>query len=738
MSRVGLARCASAIFVLVLVLCTVARGQQPADATLTIRFANDQTEFRVGEIIPIELSFSTTAKKTYLWWRWGGPQYANCSSEEYHVSPPGKDPLSRLKAGVPEAFLCAGSHPGPRYLDSRPHAVSAALNDGVTLRRPGRYSFYVTSLRVIRREGSSYGQVELRSNTLHFQLLVPTPLWEAQQLGSASKVLDDPASKPEERHSALRTLRFLDSPGALAQLSRQLTLPVPLDQQECFDGLMGSAHPRVVLRDLEGRFAAPDAAITPTFLSALADAEFLRSHGPMPACPAAGAKEHAEWRRETGRRYEQLRQIENRLHARAAALVPSKQGLAQAETVRTLVLESGASPPRSAAAKLPGTTLASAFVRLPASQQWDMLLNHWDRADVPEMSRALKHVLDEASTGWQGLRNLALGRLYDLDPENGAAEILAEIRHPHVAYYGATVSAKTLGFLPDKTLPQFDSLLAERLANKDSRTTDLDAGLIGRYATKAILPQVKAVYLQAPGKWSCPAEDGLLVYFLRTDPGFAVAHAGLSTILCTSHAFRLLAKMGLWSKVQPRIVAKLGNSDAFVASQAATVLSEYGDAKAERALWARLRSFHRQWAAKAADFSYNPEPPRPVQGAAMLQAQIVQAIAQAQNWLLDNAQWNDLERLTLGPEQETVAAWRWTSPIYVHLTFFGLEFHADIGYIYHTTDLSLLCAKLAQFPPGTSIQVTGSGPPDQLARIIRTVEQAAERDGLIVQGDTGK
>jgi len=42
-------------------------------------------------------------------------------------------------------------------------------------------------------------------------------------------------------------------------------------------------------------------------------------------------------------------------------------------------------------------------------------------------------------------------------------------------------------------------MLAARIEDKESRTTGLDAQLIGRYSTKAILPRVKSVYETAEG-----------------------------------------------------------------------------------------------------------------------------------------------------------------------------------------------------------------------------------------------
>ena len=72
---------------------------------------------------------------------------------------------------------------------------------------------------------------------------------------------------------------------------------------------------------------------------------------------------------------------------------------------------------------------------------------------------------------------------------------------------GSSVVAKALTLLPDETLPEFDETLATRLEAAGRPTIWVDAPLIGRYATAAILPRVKAVYEKDAGNWTCDIED---------------------------------------------------------------------------------------------------------------------------------------------------------------------------------------------------------------------------------------
>lgn len=67
-------------------------------------------------------------------------------------------------------------------------------------------------------------------------------------------------------------------------------------------------------------------------------------------------------------------------------------------------------------------------------------------------------------------------------------------------------------------------MLTARLEQKNSRTAALDAQLIGRYSTKAILSRVKSAYEANPGHWDCVTEDGFVLYFLRAEPEYGVKH----------------------------------------------------------------------------------------------------------------------------------------------------------------------------------------------------------------------
>src|SRR2546429_1743222 len=101
-----------------------------------------------------------------------------------------------------------------------------------------------------------------------------------------------------------------------------------------------------------------------------------------------------------------------------------------------------------------------------------------------------------------------------------------------------TVKGESLGLLPNETLPQFDEMLAARIEQKESRTMGLDAQLIGRYSTKAILPRIRSIYDTAAARWDCVIEDGFVLYFLRVDPDHGVKRLALAPSFCMTQIGR--------------------------------------------------------------------------------------------------------------------------------------------------------------------------------------------------------
>jgi hypothetical protein len=384
---------------------------------------------------------------------------------------------------------------------------------------------------------------------------------------------------------------------------------------------------------------------------------------------------------------------------------------------------------------LPGATIASTFLHLPTDEQVTLLQSFWDRAKEPEMARSLESILDLPDTHDQQLRDVALRRLYELDPVEGGARILAEIRLPHVDRDMFTVSGKTMGLLPDKTLPQFDDLLARRLGEKESRTVELDAQLIGRYATATILPRIEALYGNAtPNTWDCVATSGLMSYFLRVDPDYAIQHLKGPASFCLDDAYSTVVKMGRWLELEPYIIRQLDNPDPWMARWAAEALAKFGGPNAENALWERLRRFHQKWATRENDLQDDLKMTKDEREAIQFQYPLVESLGKAQGWVLNDQQVTELETLTLGTERSNVSKWHWRLPLSLRVDFsFGPEPQSTINDTYVMTGLDSLRVRLGQFPSGTPFRVSAFGSPEKLAPVMQAIRDTAREHGLAVE-----
>ena len=525
------ARLSSSFIKLVIVLFAVASRAflQTEAASLTIRFAGGMNTFHVGEMIPIELSFTASVPDAYDMSNRNYDRSGRLDMEQFHVTPPGRDPLANYYANG--AFM-GGGLGSSRVLIEEPQVTQEDLNEWVALDEPGHYTLYVTTHRVSRRGPTKDEPLELRSNSLEFDVIAADSKWQDQRLAAATSVFDSTVSTEEERREAIRTLRFLDSPRSIQELARQMGNFPEGRRFDCIAGLAGSRHQAQVVQELERQMKAPDTAITGDYLYTLAKLKLQLEHQPLPPYPEHDAQQQKIWQEHMQAQEKELTELQDALFEETAALASTKQGRARAETVEALLLRPArGSQDVKPLTALPGTEIASALLALPPDQQWTLLSTFWERLRVLAMATALETILGEADIKHQMLRDIAMERLYELDPDAAKPYILDEISHPHVDNSKGMVKAKTLGVLPQETLPEFDEILVARLERKDSHTLPLDAQLIARYSTKKILPRVKPLYETAPGRWDCATEDGFVLYFLRTEPDYGVQRLSWETDL---------------------------------------------------------------------------------------------------------------------------------------------------------------------------------------------------------------
>ncbi|MGH9709286.1 MAG: hypothetical protein ACRD37_01910, partial [Candidatus Acidiferrales bacterium] len=291
-----------------LVLAVPLFSQENNDLSLTIRFAEGTSRFHVGEIIPIELSFRALVPDAYDIETRNYDRSGRLNIEQFHVTPPGRDPL---QAYYSDGAFMGGGLGGPRLLSAEPQIMHEDLNEWVLLDRLGHYSLYVLSGRVSRRDANKNAPIELRSNSLEFDVVAADPVWQQQTLSYAATTMDMESSTAEEKNAALRTLRFLDTPASVKELVRLLGEHSDGSPWNEVAGLAGSRYQSLVVRELEQQMRSPDIALTENYLYILAKLKFHLDHEPLPPYPEKNTAQQKIWDEQRQKQDKKLSELQD-------------------------------------------------------------------------------------------------------------------------------------------------------------------------------------------------------------------------------------------------------------------------------------------------------------------------------------------------------------------------------------------------------------------------------------------
>jgi len=250
-----------------------AQSMPPVDpnVVLKVSLAKDQREFRMGETIPLQLSFSSSVKNQY---QLNGAQYdrsGRMGYEQFNISPAegSVDPLPNLVGSM-------GGLTSFQFLTTDPWTIKLNLNEWVRFTQPGEYRLVVSSNRVeVRNPSSPSGTsaVTARSNEITLKIVSGDPVWQKRIFDDAVAKLDRESNAPEQtetRKQALETLRFLGTTDATRELVKRMQGQNPGGSDYiCMLGVISSPERSVARTALEEALADPDHAIDSIFLSTL-------------------------------------------------------------------------------------------------------------------------------------------------------------------------------------------------------------------------------------------------------------------------------------------------------------------------------------------------------------------------------------------------------------------------------------------------------------------------------------
>jgi hypothetical protein len=682
---------------------TCAQSTPPVDpnVVLKVSLAKDQREFRIGETIPLQLSFTSSVKNQY---QVNGAQYdrsGRMGYEQFNISPSegSIDPLPGLVGSM-------GGLTSFQFLTTEPWTIKLNLNEWVRFTQPGEYRLVVSSNRVgVRNPSSPSGTsaVTARSNEITLKIVRGEPAWQKRIFDDAVAILDRESNGPDQkptRRQALETLRFLGTADAARELVKRMRGQDPggLDYV-CMLGIISSPERSVARTALEEALADPDHPIDALFLYALRTVSSNTNAN------------NANWRETQQEDLEPL-----------LAALPAKRGQALSISVSTALneaLNSNAVPQQTTEKLM--TQVVALFDKLPLSEQNTLLGFRWEKIKSPALLPIVKRYAQayrdfpemraEPAYELRQLSGTALKRWYELDPAGARSAIITEISRPRPRY-----DARVLGLLPDKTLPEVDFVLAENFrAAKDYDGESNVASLIARYATDAILPQVIEQLDPQIGKWACNIQNPLLAYVLRASPDSAgslirkaIAARGKGFSACNHDLFQIVSEIHYDPILEDIAIESLNDSDPEVVRTAATMLGKFGSPAAEPALLKRYASWSEQWAGRETQLDkifsdgFNGDNDQLTLG-----LNLTQALGTGRAWLSDKAALQRLSQQTKVRRvrqqlEDYVKLWD-NEPLTISIDpSFG--FHAQVVQ-YEFQSIDALEEKLTQFASGTKFTI---------------------------------
>jgi hypothetical protein len=673
------------------------------DAEVHVAISNGRTSFREGEIIPLVLSFTSSADKRYWADNRNYDRSGRLDIETYCVEPAARDPLADyFRTG---AFM-GGGLGNEQQLSEKPFTATAELNEW-RQPGPGHYQLYVVSHRVWRppdpNEPTPYGRIgiTLRSNTIEFDVTKADADWQTEHLQEATSAYQNAAAGQEKE--AARRLRFLNSKASVQTLARMFW---GLNDQpggwDLMFGLVGSPYRADAIAAMQREINAPGHPITQDFMRILTKLQIDAdsSWDPPAYDPAHPSISPDFW----NKRRERERDLMQTAVTATAAALPAKTGQARALTVQALTESSDLLNATTAAQMR--KQLIAVWSELPETTKLNLIQYQWPMIAGPEMLPILKEFVagppPPDRTEPAMARDAALQHLFDLDPAEGQALILQDLRNPR-----ANPSLSLIKLLPaDELRPVVQEAVA-RIRNKEAR--GLDYHLVELFGDQSALAATESVFRDHLGEWACDPQDAMLRYFLRVAPevGTKMVEASLAARKTTGCYRMLLQDLGKsLPKVEQLAINALDDEDLEVANDAALALGRWGTAKAELALWARLRRFHEQWKDREGELRPTPDYRSALGRATALESTLVNSIATGTNWICGPEKFERLRALASPHEQMQIAQWnkQWEHDGLILPNWYPKD-QLSFGVLqYSNLDEEQFRAKLSQMPQGIRLK----------------------------------
>ncbi len=680
----------------------------PGDASLRLLLKNGQSVFHQGEIIALTAEYSAVSSYKYVVNNRNYDRSGRLSGTEIFCIEPdrGTDPLDDYFHSM-QAVMGGGifSEQDPAQ---HPLTMELELNEWESL-PSGSYRLTIIGNRLglgQERDATSWHNtnIPLRSNAVEFEVASADPDWQASQLRGASRILDSPDAKTEEKEHAARILRFLGSEASTRELARRYgSVDDPFEWEFKF-GLFSTPHRELAIQAMKAELSDPEHPVTRAYISTLVALEMLVD--PKWRLPAYDSSRPEEWHRASDAHYAEVERRVNEYMQQASK--GPHDAAAQAATASEMLL-SGIPLSQEERTRW-RQVLLSNWSTLPIEKQNELIEYRWAEVGGPEWLPVLEQIVSGPANPSRMMnkpnREAALLRLWQVAPEEARPLMIQEMAKPQ-----GDIHISVLGQLPEHSFPQFETGWLDAI--RKGSAADAVFQLIDRYGSQNILPAVQSIYEPHDGEWACTPQTAMLRYFLRIKPDYGVKELAAAIASRKSTGCYRMQMGGIGEYVRLPQVEKLAiqllNDPApVVASDAAKALQKYGSSETENALWTRLQEFHEQWKDKP-DEMLHPLPNMIVfDKDSGLESALVQAIVQGQAWFADVATIRRLKELSSPAEQneldgalQSLGSGEFT----LHMQWWPQdELNYTLGW-YTGESMANFKDKMAQFPAGSHFRM---------------------------------
>jgi len=709
-------------------------------AALVVTTQGQRSTYQIGERIPIDLSFTGPANKQFEITIASYDRSGRIAYESFEVEPGSgwSDPLA-VYFGSQSAYM-VGGFGGLGVLSPTPTVIHLNLNEWIRFDQPGNYTVIVRSHRVAdtldaNRTISHPSDFTLQSNPIHLKIVPAVSSWQKAKLASIVNELSiaAPASgiQPAARDAALADLRYLGTPAAAQVMAQHLRDDELALMHQCTFGLMGlpeSVHPKA-LAAMNKLVLDPDFPVSSWFLITLSTLQVAAD---------APERERAERARIDDADWESVFEA-----------LPAKRGSARAATVQTLLSDHPKEMTQQMKVDL-ASILKMSLSDLPAEKQISTLEWGWDLIKSPSLLPTLEELAKKqlkdpesnlATTDTtRRLKSIALERWYELDPDSARQEAIRQIGSAH-----PSMTAESLYFLGDQSLPQFESIWAEALmTTTDYQMETLFASLLAHYGTGGAIAAVRQKAEAQVGTWACAPQGAALGYLVKFDPASArplieraVQARGPGKTACNHSIFQNLAGYSHDPVIGEVALRALDDDDPEVTMDALIYLMSYAEASDEEPISDRYTKWVQQWRGHADVLESRTAGSLTANWQQTgLGLNLALALIANQGWLASDDLIQNTVNQCVGEQMcqqlKQLAVRARTTPYFLSAYKQGELENYEIAQ-YSANSLELLGAKIAQFPKGSRFDMTTMMPQtEDQKRLDDEVKDLLEEHGMIV------